>query len=317
MPVRPLRRGGLKLDDLLLKAGVEKTVAGWGEALASTAFDRAKDVADRLGAITLLAQLSGTSKLDTLLSPLEPAEVQAAAVRALGGEEALRLLDGWPRYTAPVRRELLAQCLGRPKGAEAILERLEKGQIRAVELEAGHRDALLKHPTGTIRQRSKDALKAKNADEIEATLAALYTKIEKLEPDVTRGEKVYRTSCATCHRLHGQGFDVGPNLGSVANREKRALLTDMLDPNRAMAPQFQVYLVKTAAGETLTGLVASETPSGLTLRRANGEESPILRRDIAEIKAWPASLMPEGLENALSAQDFADLLEFLRRGKVK
>ncbi len=313
----PVRRAGLKLDDLLAKAGVAKVVEGWSAALTETALDRAKDVADRVGAISLLAQLPGVSKLDILLQPAEPAEVQAAAVRALGGEEALRLLDGWPRYTAPVRRELLAQCLGRPKGAEAILERLEKGQIRAVELEAGHRDALLKNPSGTLRQRAKEALKAKNADEIEATLAALYAKIEKLEPDVTRGEKVYRTSCAVCHRLHGQGFDVGPNLGSVAGREKRALLTDMLDPNRAMAPQFQVYLVKTTSGETLTGIVASETPSGLTLRRANGEESSVLRRDIAEIKAWPASLMPEGLENSLSPQDFSDLLEFLRRGKVK
>ncbi len=75
--------------------------------------------------------------------------------------------------------------------------------------------------------------------------------------------------------------------------------------------------MKTPSGETLTGIVASETPSGLTLRRANGEESSVLRRDIAEIKAWPASLMPEGLENSLSPQDFSDLLEFLRRGKVK
>ena len=73
--------------------------------------------------------------------------------------------------------------------------------------------------------------------------------------DASRGEKVYMTSCATCHRLHGQGFDVGPNLGSVAGREKRALLTDMLDPNRAMAPQFQVYVVKTASGELLNGIV--------------------------------------------------------------
>jgi len=128
---------------------------------------------------------------------------------------------------------------------------------------------------------------------------------------------VYMTSCAACHRLHGQGFDVGPNLGSVAGRDKRALLTDMLDPNRAMAPQFQVYVVKTSSGELLNGIVAAETPSGITLRRANGEQSSILRRDIAELKAWPASLMPEGLENSLSAQDFADLLDFLRRGKVK
>jgi putative membrane-bound dehydrogenase-like protein len=312
-----LRRAGMKLDVLLAAAGVEKVVAGWGEALAATAFDRAKEPADRIGAIGLLGQLPEAAKLEALLQPLEPADVQAAAVRALGGEAALRLLDGWARYTAPVRRELLTACFGTSKGPAAVLERLEKGAIRAVEIEAHHRDALTKNPSGEFRKRAREALQPKNAEEVEKTIATLYAKIETLQADVDRGEKVYRTSCATCHRLHGQGFDVGPNLGSVAGRDKRALLTDLLDPNRAVAPQFQVYLVKTTSGETLSGIVAAETPAGMTLRRPNGEESAVLRRDIAEIRAWPASLMPEGLENSLSAQEFADLLEFLRRGKVK
>ena len=58
-------------------------------------------------------------------------------------------------------------------------------------------------------------------------------------------------------------------------------------------------------------------PPLITLRRANAEETTVLRRDILEIKAWPASLMPEGVENNISAQNFADLLEFLQRGQVK
>ena len=79
-----------------------------------------------------------------------------------------------------------------------------------------------------------------------------------------------------------------------------------------MDPSYQVYVVRTTANETVNGILANETPAGVTLRRAGGEESTILRRDIAEIKAWPASLMPEGVENNLKAQDFADLLEFLK-----
>jgi putative heme-binding domain-containing protein len=63
----------------------------------------------------------------------------------------------------------------------------------------------------------------------------------------------------------------------------------------------------------VNGVLASETPAGVTLRRAGGEETTVLRRDIAEIKAWPASMMPEGIENNVKAQDFADLLEFLSR----
>jgi putative heme-binding domain-containing protein len=132
------------------------------------------------------------------------------------------------------------------------------------------------------------------------------------------GEKVYMTSCSTCHRLHGQGYEVGPSLSSVAGREKRALLTDILDPNRAVAPQFQVYLVKIpGARDPVSGIIAAETPTSITLRRANAEETIVLRRDILEIKAYTASLMPEGVEANVTAQNFADLLEFLQRGAQK
>ncbi|MBV8881026.1 MAG: hypothetical protein JO332_13740, partial [Planctomycetaceae bacterium] len=100
--------------------------------------------------------------------------------------------------------------------------------------------------------------------------------------------------------------------------DKRALLTDILDPNRAVAPQFQVYLVKIpGARDPVSGIISAETPTSITLRRANGEETLVLRRDILEIKAWPASLMPEGVENSVNAQNFADLLEYLQRGQVK
>jgi putative heme-binding domain-containing protein len=201
---------------------------------------------------------------------------------------------------------------------EGIVERLEKGVIRPVELEPQQRDALLKNPSGGIRERVKKVIASRTSDEREKLIEEMWAKIQKLTGDPVAGEKVYQTTCATCHRLHGQGFDVGPNLASIAGREKRALLTDILDPNRAIAPQFQVYLVKIpGATDPVSGIIASETPTSITLRRANAEETIVLRRDILEIKAWPASLMPEGVETNVNAQGFADLLELLQRGQVK
>jgi len=146
----------------------------------------------------------------------------------------------------------------------------------------------------------------------------MWAKLEKLKGDPVAGEKVYMTSCATCHRLNGQGYEVGASLSSVAGRDKRALLTDILDPNRAVAPQYQVYLVKIpGARDPVSGIISAETPTSITLRRANAEETVVLRRDILEIKAYTASLMPEGIEANVTPQNFADLLEFLQRGPAK
>ena len=117
----------------------------------------------------------------------------------------------------------------------------------------------------------------------------------------------------SCHRLGGEGVRVGPDLDAIRGKERRALLTDLLGPNRAMDPSYQVYVARTTSGESVNGIVVADGPAGVTLRRAGGEETTLPRREIAELKAWPASLMPEGLELNLSARDFADLLAYLLR----
>ncbi|HVE39063.1 MAG TPA: PVC-type heme-binding CxxCH protein [Planctomycetota bacterium] len=312
-----LRRGGLKLDALLEASGSAARVNEWKTGLLETAVDAGRDVTERVSAMDMLSLLPApgmAAAFEKLLNPLEPPQVQVAAVRSLGTDGAARLLDGWSRYTAPVRREVLSACLAKPGTMEGIVDRLEKGEIRVVELEPHQKEALLKHPNKGVQERVRKALAAKS--DRDQVIEEIWTKVSTLKGDALAGEKVYMTSCATCHRMHGQGFEVGPSLSSVAGREKKALLTDILDPNRAVAPQFQVYLVKIpGARDPVSGIIASETPTSITLRRANAEETTVLRRDILEIKAYTASLMPEGVEANVNAQNFADLLEFLQQGK--
>jgi putative membrane-bound dehydrogenase-like protein len=309
-----LRRWGVGLESLLEKAGVAREVAGWMSRLRETATDGSRDVAERVNAIELLAMVpdSGSREgLTTLLRPQEPQDVQVAAVRALSGAPATVLLANWAAYTGPVRKAVLGALFARPDQIPSLLERLEKGEIRPVELEIHHRDLLLKHPKADIRDRATRLLERKASTELDEVIAQLAPKIFALTGDRVRGEKVYMTNCSTCHRLHGQGYKVGADLASVAGRDRMSLLTDIIDPSRAIDPQFQVYVVKTPKGELISGIIAAETPASITLRRANAEETTVLRRDIAEIKAWPASLMPEGIEKNVSPQEFADLFVFL------
>ncbi len=304
--------------DWLEAAGVSAKAAAWSAAALGAASDTAGPTADRAEAIdllTLLAPPEGAAAVENLLSPKEAAEVQAAAVRALaawpGDPAAGRLLDGWAARTVAVRREILAAMLSRPVRVRNLLDRIEKGDVRAVELEPHHRTELLRHPDGALRARARTLLQAQVSADREEVIREVTAKLAKVKGDRVRGEKVFVTSCATCHRLRGQGTKVGPDLEAAIGRDRKALLADLLDPNRAMDPSYQVYLVRTASNETFNGVVASETPASVTLRRAAGEETTILRKDIAELKAYPFSMMAEGIESSLTAQDFADLLEFL------
>ncbi len=93
-----------------------------------------------------------------------------------------------------------------------------------------------------------------------------------------------------------------------------ALLSDILDPNRNIEPDFVVLAASTRRGQTLSGLLAEETATTVKLRRAEGVEDTLLRSEIEQLRSTGQSLMPEGLEQTVGPQDMADLIAFLRKG---
>ena len=84
-----------------------------------------------------------------------------------------------------------------------------------------------------------------------------------------------------------------------------------------MSSDFINYTLFTAGGDSLNGLIASETATSVTLRRQSLPDETVLRSQIKELLAEGKSLMPDGLEQGLAPQDFADLLEFLARPDVQ
>ena len=305
---------------LLDRGTAPKQIRAWSRRSLATALDGSKPVGERKDAIALLTLdpvREDAAKLKELLTAHQPEDVQTASVRALAGWPGVDLdrdlLPGWGGYTVRVRRELLTLLLRR-RGVEPVLKALEKGILRPVDLAPHHRNALLKHRDEGVRERARKLLVPKGYEDRAELVAELTPKILALKGDRLRGEKVFKSNCATCHRFYGQGYKVGPDLASVATREKEKLVSDILDPNRAMDPAFQVYVLTTKTGTLVSGIIAAETPNSITLRRAMGEETTVFRRDIKEFKAWPASLMPDGVENNVDDQGFADLLEYLKRG---
>lgn len=117
-----------------------------------------------------------------------------------------------------------------------------------------------------------------------------------------------------CHHLHGVGSDVGPNLATMAQSGAEKILVNVLDPNRELNPQYANYTVRTKAGEIRTGILASETATSITLKRAYGETDVIARFDVAEMRSSALSIMPEGLESTIDPQGMADLIAFVLAG---
>src|SRR6185503_1534537 len=103
-----------------------------------------------------------------------------------------------------------------------------------------------------------------------------YQESLTLKGDAARGQTVYRRECQNCHKLAGEGHDVGPSLETVQHRSPQEILIHVLDPSREVSPQFLDYAVRLTDGRVVTGLIAGETDAGLTLRRAEKQEEAIL-----------------------------------------
>src|SRR5207302_10748930 len=101
--------------------------------------------------------------------------------------------------------------------------------------------------------------------------------------DAARGKRVFETACATCHRVGDLGKDVGPNLATIRQWNPDQVLSNILDPNREVAPNFVGYTVETRDGRTLDGIITEESAASLTLKRAEGVTETVLRRDITAI----------------------------------
>ena len=125
-------------------------------------------------------------------------------------------------------------------------------------------------------------------------------------------KKIFAQHCSLCHRLDREGVAVGPDLFGMRNQPKEAILLHIIVPEYEVLPAFAGYEVETKDGRVLSGIIAAETPSSITLRMAQGQEETLARTAIASLRATGLSLMPQEIEKNMSRQDMADLLAYLK-----
>jgi putative heme-binding domain-containing protein len=148
-------------------------------------------------------------------------------------------------------------------------------------------------------------------------LARLTAELAPLRGDPSAGQELFlspKVACYGCHRAVGRGGNVGPDLSRIGKFRTRAeLLESIVFPSLTVAPEYRAYQVATADGRVVTGLVVRDTAEAVYLRTTDLAEVRIARKDIDEMTPAAVSLMPDGLEKALTRQQLCDLLEFLSR----
>jgi len=209
-----------------------------------------------------------------------------------------------------LRTEVLNALLSRNEWTRQLLAALPSGAIAAGEISPLNQQRLIRNTDPEIRAQAEKLFAARNADR--QKVIEQYAEVNRLTGNAERGAPLYRQNCAACHILKGDGMNVGPDLGTVADKPIGTILVAILDPNQAFETKYINYTVITRGGREMNGIIAAETPNNITLRNAAVPDETILRGDIKELTSSRLSLMPEGFENILKPQEMADLIAYIR-----
>jgi len=130
--------------------------------------------------------------------------------------------------------------------------------------------------------------------------------------DAASGRAVWEKQCAACHRLHGEGGTLGPDLTGSGRHDVDWLLTNVVTPSATVSPDYRMKQLVLADGRVLSGIVARRTPDVVVLRTPTGEETvPV--SDVEDTIDGGVSLMPEGILERLDEGAAADLIRFLMK----
>jgi len=187
---------------------------------------------------------------------------------------------------------------------------LAEGNLALAESEIGTTERRI------VRQKTEELSGSEKTDEdapnVPEWMVPYYEAISG-DRDPDHGKAIFARACKNCHRLEGDGYEVGADLRLIGPKSDVQIMVDILEPSREIKPPFRAWTVVTKDGFVSNGLLAAETKDSVTLKKENGLNQLIFRRDIEEMAESHVSLMPGNLRDQLKPTELAHLIGYLRR----
>jgi putative heme-binding domain-containing protein len=294
---------------------------------ASDKIVKPEDHLAALEGVALFGDAEARAFLTKLCSDANPARTRRLAIIALAGLDTPAAAQQAAAYLSsaqpePALVDLYAAFLSRKTGIPALTKALAGKKLSTDVAKLGLqavRSSTLNAPELMDALIKAGELSAARKPPTDAEVKALAAEALKIG-DALRGESVFRRrelQCMACHAIGGAGGQVGPDLSSIgASAQTDYLVDSILLPSKAIKEGFHSLRLVTLNDQVVLGIKVREVNGVVVLRTAEDKEISIPVKDIAE-RTEAKSLMPEGLADTLSKQEFADLVRFLTElGKI-
>jgi putative heme-binding domain-containing protein len=224
------------------------------------------------------------------------------------------LLERYPDLDAGLKPRAVDLLTQRTAWSLALLESIDAGRVPADVLDLNQVRKLqgTKHAGLAARVKARYGTVREGRNPAREEVIAGMRKLLRSRPgDPHAGVLVFKKLCGQCHKIHGEGEDVGPDITQNGRASFEQLLSNVFDPSLVIGSAYQATTVATTDGRVLTGLLAEEGPARVVLKTQGGKQEVIAREEVEAMKIIPLSLMPEELEKQLSEQELRDLFSFL------
>jgi putative heme-binding domain-containing protein len=310
----------LYFDALILAASVGEESS---RKLAREIFKSPKrDVEKRRRALEALAAGGDQRLLDDIAGLLSsdesPLELRAAAIDALGrlGQDRVAdlLLERYGHLPAELHAKAIGVLTQRAAWSKRLLSAIGEGKLPRSVLNASQVSGLLARGDQELTQLVTNhwgTLRTQRNPQREAVVNQMRDFLRRTPGDPRQGRVVFNKVCGQCHKIYGQGQDVGPEITANGRSSFDQLLSNVFDPSLVIGAAYEARTVVTDDGRVLTGLLAEDNQQRIVLKTQGGKLETVPRDEVELMKVSELSLMPEGLERQLKPQELADLFAFI------
>ncbi|MCA9411939.1 MAG: c-type cytochrome, partial [Candidatus Omnitrophica bacterium] len=282
-----------------------------------------EETAKRVRLIEILGEISHPDALLPLVHLVgsnAPEKVQEASLRALENysDPAIpkHLYSVLDQVSGNIRSRSINLLAGKEVWTLEFLKKVDSGEIpqdyatltplRRMMLHKNEQIAdLVEKHYGKIGQESQGLLKGR--------IRGVTSILGLNEGNAEKGHELFLNTCAKCHTLFGEGNEIGPELTSMDRKNREWLITNIVDPNSIIRPEYQSHVIETADGAILTGMLAQSTEDAVTLITSENETITFPRDEIEEIYESKLSLMPEGLLDPMQPEEVQNLFAYLMK----
>lgn len=268
----------------------------------------------RNAARTLLQQSGEALVRKTLKSEADDTVISLLkALQGIGSKESLKLIEEVAfdkKESISIRREAARVLGGSWDGEERVLELLKANRIPE-ELKASVVTGVSNAWRRNVRTEAASYLDNSGSAKEKNPLPPMKELIA-MEGDSDKGKIVFENICQTCHQVNGKGIDFGPKLSEIGSKlPKEAQYVSIIHPDAGISFGYEGYIIKMKDGSTNVGIIASKTETDLDLKVPGGNIVKLKLNEVASQEKLENSMMPAGLENAMTTGELVDLVTYL------